>query len=148
MPSAISNRTTSPSSLRPTRWASVPPIWPAPINAILLRAMWGKPSLRADEIRLGQSPMHCVIAPFGAAVQVAGDHVLVAPDHSCGGGTRGPRASGFHHAALRRGAGGRISPAMRQGQVGLRAHLDQARGGPLEFPRLEAVMGEVEHVGF
>jgi hypothetical protein len=24
------------------RWASVPPIWPAPINAILLRAMVGK----------------------------------------------------------------------------------------------------------
>jgi hypothetical protein len=27
------------------RWASVPPIWPAPINAILLRAMVGKLSI-------------------------------------------------------------------------------------------------------
>src|SRR5256886_487248 len=42
IPSAMSNRTTSPSSLRPTRWASVPPIWPAPINAILGRAMCEK----------------------------------------------------------------------------------------------------------
>src|SRR5262245_45889425 len=41
MPSAMSNSTTSPNSLRPMRWASVPPIWPAPINAILLRSMWG-----------------------------------------------------------------------------------------------------------
>src|SRR5262249_13928786 len=32
----------SPSSFNPMRWASVPPIWPAPINAILLRAMVGK----------------------------------------------------------------------------------------------------------
>ena len=40
-----SNITTSPSCLRPMRWASVPPIWPAPINAILLRAMVGKLSI-------------------------------------------------------------------------------------------------------
>ena len=38
-PSAMSNITTSPSSLRPMRWASVPPIWPEPIRAILSRAM-------------------------------------------------------------------------------------------------------------
>ena len=31
--------TTSPSSFSPTRWARVPPIWPAPIRAIFLRAM-------------------------------------------------------------------------------------------------------------
>src|SRR5262249_61727919 len=42
MPSITSNSTTSPSSFNPMRWASVPPIWPAPINAILLRAMVGK----------------------------------------------------------------------------------------------------------
>src|SRR4029077_5210399 len=41
-PSMTSNMTTSPSSFSPMRWASVPPIWPAPINAILLRAMVGK----------------------------------------------------------------------------------------------------------
>src|SRR6266542_784948 len=39
MPSAMSNSTTSPSCFSPMRCASVPPIWPAPINAILLRAM-------------------------------------------------------------------------------------------------------------
>ena len=38
-PSTMSNSTTSPSSLSAARWASVPPIWPAPINAIFFRAM-------------------------------------------------------------------------------------------------------------
>jgi hypothetical protein len=37
--SAMSNRTMSPSSFKPARWASVPPIIPEPINAILLRAI-------------------------------------------------------------------------------------------------------------
>ena len=49
MPSTMSNRTTSPSSLRPTRWASVPPIWPAPISAILERAMSGNTSDAGDK---------------------------------------------------------------------------------------------------
>src|SRR3954470_3217863 len=44
MPSATSNSTTSPSSWWPTRWASVPPIWPAPIKAILERAIGRKTS--------------------------------------------------------------------------------------------------------
>src|SRR3954452_5504055 len=39
MPSAMSNRTISPSSFRPASRASVPPIWPAPTSAIFLRAM-------------------------------------------------------------------------------------------------------------
>ena len=39
MPSAMSNRTMSPSSRIAARWASVPPIIPAPISAIFLRAM-------------------------------------------------------------------------------------------------------------
>src|SRR4051812_3642014 len=39
MPSTTSNSTISPNSLRPARRASVPPIWPAPISAILLRAI-------------------------------------------------------------------------------------------------------------
>src|SRR5271168_380966 len=38
-PSTTSTRRTSPSSLRPARSARVPPICPAPISAILLRAM-------------------------------------------------------------------------------------------------------------
>src|SRR5438046_2496836 len=38
-PSTTSNITTSPSSLRPASKAKVPPIWPAPTSAILLRAM-------------------------------------------------------------------------------------------------------------
>ena len=36
MPSAMSKRTTSPSSFRPARWASVPPIMPAPISNNLI----------------------------------------------------------------------------------------------------------------
>ena len=39
MPSAMSNRTMSPSSRIAARWARVPPIIPAPISAIFLRAM-------------------------------------------------------------------------------------------------------------
>src|ERR1700758_3798463 len=38
-PSTTSTRTMSPSSLSPARSAKVPPICPAPISAILLRAM-------------------------------------------------------------------------------------------------------------
>ena len=40
MPSTMSKRTTSPNSLSPARCASVPPILPAPMRAILLRAMY------------------------------------------------------------------------------------------------------------
>jgi protein-disulfide isomerase len=39
VPSAMSNRITSPSSSRAAMWARVPPIMPAPIRAILARAM-------------------------------------------------------------------------------------------------------------
>src|SRR5687768_6033891 len=39
IPSAMSNRTISPSSRIAAKWASVPPIIPAPISAILRRAM-------------------------------------------------------------------------------------------------------------
>src|SRR6185437_13046459 len=35
----MSKRTMSPNSFIAARWASVPPIWPAPINAIFLRAI-------------------------------------------------------------------------------------------------------------
>src|SRR3954454_19991422 len=38
-PPKTSNRATSPSSSRPIRWASVPPMLPAPTRAIFLRAM-------------------------------------------------------------------------------------------------------------
>src|ERR1051326_2396174 len=38
-PSTMSNSTTSPNSLSPANRASVPPIWPAPTSAILLRAI-------------------------------------------------------------------------------------------------------------
>src|SRR3954451_25375836 len=51
-PSAMSKRTTSPSSFRPTRWASVPPICPAPISAILLRAI-GRPDPFGEGPRRG-----------------------------------------------------------------------------------------------
>src|SRR5437763_7735995 len=38
-PSTMSNSTTSPNSLSPANKANVPPIWPAPTSAILLRAI-------------------------------------------------------------------------------------------------------------
>ena len=40
-----------------------------------------------------------------------------------------------------------MAMTVRQRQIGLRAHLDQARGGALELVRLEAVAGAVERVG-
>ena len=43
IPSAMSNRTMSPSSRIAAKWASVPPIIPAPISAILRRAMKAGP---------------------------------------------------------------------------------------------------------
>ena len=42
-PSTMSNRTTSPSSFSAARCASVPPICPAPMRAIFLRAMSPNP---------------------------------------------------------------------------------------------------------
>jgi hypothetical protein len=35
----MSNKTTSPNSFKAARWANVPPIWPAPINAIFALAI-------------------------------------------------------------------------------------------------------------
>ena len=49
-PSGMSNRTTSPSSFMPTRWASSPPMLPAPMSAIFLRAMLRNP--RAGRVRV------------------------------------------------------------------------------------------------
>src|SRR5260370_39270677 len=125
----------SPSSLRPTRWASVPPIWPAPISAILLRAMWGKPSNSGGGIELGKGPLRCVIAPIGAAVQVAGARSLA---------TYGPyghfwslmvilaaSASGPHDPPLCRQAVFLLPTAPPQDQIGSRAHLDQPGGRTL-----------------
>ena len=40
----------------------------------------------------------------------------------------------------------RIAAAVRQRQILLRAHLDQARGGALELVRLIALGGEIERV--
>src|SRR5947209_12422860 len=51
----MSNSTTSPNFLRPASKASVPPIWPAPISAILLRAM-GKSSSRKARGVLARKP--------------------------------------------------------------------------------------------
>src|SRR6266478_4470102 len=55
-PSTTSNSTTSPSSFKPASKASVPPIWPAPIRAIFLRAMgmsssWGEGRERRGSYR-------------------------------------------------------------------------------------------------
>src|SRR6266571_6093853 len=124
MPSAISNSTMSPSSLRPTRWASVPPIWPAPINAILFRAMSGK-ILACREVRplagltLSQPPFKSLV---------------------CTGRGRPSRL----HDTVRPSGGRRLRMAVRQCQVGVRAHLDETRGGAQEFLGLDALVGPIE----
>src|SRR5436190_12955970 len=123
MPSAMSNMTTSPSSLRPIRCASVPPIWPAPIKAILGRAMGGKPRSR-DKV--------------GA--------------HRQGGANRGLRHNPFQpcrssfNKALGRAGGDRVPMAVRQGKIALRAHLDEPRCGALELLRLETFAAAIERV--
>src|SRR5215208_2011331 len=48
----MSTRTTSPSSFCPARSAIVPPIWPAPMSAIFLRAMWCSPSVKKRELHV------------------------------------------------------------------------------------------------
>ena len=55
VPSAMSKSTTSPSSFSAARWASVPPICPAPISAIFGLAMSPFPPLRCEN-RLVASP--------------------------------------------------------------------------------------------
>ena len=47
--------------LEPIRWASVPPIWPAPISAILLRAMWRNSLIGQKE----DDGLPAVLSPFG-----------------------------------------------------------------------------------
>src|ERR1700759_4532704 len=47
-PANTSNMTTSPNSFRPIRWASVPPMLPAPTRAILLRAIDVLPEAGAE----------------------------------------------------------------------------------------------------
>jgi hypothetical protein len=54
MPSAMSNRTMSPSSRMAAKWASVPPIIPAPMSAILFRAMKALSSAVAGAPRTGR----------------------------------------------------------------------------------------------
>src|SRR4051812_28951459 len=51
----MSNRTTSPSSFSATRWASVPPIWPAPTRAIFFRAMRAFSSMGNDTAGRGET---------------------------------------------------------------------------------------------
>src|SRR5262249_45177851 len=119
----MSNRTTSPSSLRPIRWASVPPIWPAPINAILGRAMWGRTS-DGKRRKARQNGSETVSGlPFKSPAD----------------------CSSRLYQALRRPRRDRM--AVRQGEISLRAHLDQTRGRALELVRLEAFVGVIERVG-
>src|SRR5215831_3935519 len=134
MPSAMSNSTTSPSSLRPIRWASVPPIWPAPINAILGRAMreknLGSGTAGAGEIghrpfspcRSSRPPQHATPAPRSP-------HPITSPPTH-------PSTPARRHGPGR---------AVKRGS--LRAHLNKARGGALELAGLETVGRAVEGVG-
>src|SRR6478672_9355837 len=148
-PSMTSNMTTSPSSFSPMRWASVPPIWPAPINAILLRAMVGKLSTccrgarpvvvnRLGSGRQGaERPCSCIhytsrreaLSPEATFGPVTGQMRTGARDAS-------RAALGFDNFA---GVDRRsLFWTVRQAEIGLRPHLDQPRGRALEFVRLVA----------
>src|SRR5262245_30351464 len=102
-PSTTSNSTTSPRSLRPARWASVPPIWPAPISAIRLRAM--VPSPQCDAVtKRGHAPLPALVTGNSPPLQAGG----------------APPLAGLA------GGGAASTP---QGEIGLGAHLHHPRGG-------------------
>src|SRR6476646_11196609 len=105
-PSPTSNSTTSPRSLMPARWASVPPIWPAPISAIRLRAM--VPSPRFDAVTSGARHRYFPLVTGNSAIAQAG---AVPPS------ARFPDIE----AAL-----------VPLGQINLEARLHQPRGGARE----------------
>src|SRR6478752_9535877 len=154
IPSMTSNMTTSPSSFSPMRWASVPPIWPAPINAILLRAMVGKLSTccrgarRVVVNRLGSGrqgaerqeilPVQILYTLYQqtGGVESRGD---IRPSHGrrqMRTGARDRAALGFDNFA---GVDRRsLFWTVRQAEIGLRPHLDQPRGREFEFVRLVA----------
>ena len=136
-PSTMSNRTTSPSCLRPMRWASVPPIWPAPIKAIFLRAMWGKLSILK---RRGARRSRWLYGSAALRQGTGGNRLYTLYQH-----WPRPKSRPFGQP-LQVSTMPPLSPlsaaaprAVRQREIGLRAHLDQARGRALEFLRLVAV---------
>src|SRR4029077_15204185 len=154
IPSMTSNMTTSPSSFSPMRWASVPPIWPAPINAILLRAMVGKLSTccrgarRVVVNRLGsgrQSAERAGGSARGSCIHYTSRREALSPEATFAPvtgqmrtGARDDRraALGFDNFA---GVDRRsLFWTVRQAEIGLRPHLDQPRGRAFELVGLVA----------
>src|SRR5437764_1489501 len=93
MPSAMSKSTISPSSFNPASSAKVPPIWPAPINAILVRAIGLFPSREAHSV--GAAPLcldaNPVASRSGAERNGVGDSRLDDPAKIAGADPCGMR---------------------------------------------------------
>src|SRR6185503_19459190 len=144
IPSMTSNITTSPSCLRPMRWARVPRIWPARINAILLRAMVGKLSTAATAERgrvvvnrLGLARQGTETRELHPCIHYTSKRLAPSPEPKLGSGL--DDCFGIEPGALSR--------PMWEPEVGLRPHLGQARSGALEFVSLIPVCRNVELVG-
>src|SRR5947209_1687562 len=109
----MSNRTMSPSSFRPARRAKVPPIWPAPINAILVRAISLSCSCRlaraATRASLPCWLRGCKLVRCGKIEPVSASRLDQPRDIRLRGGT------------------------MRHGEIFGRTHLDEPRRGAFEF---------------
>src|SRR5262249_25529915 len=132
----MSNSTTSPSSFRPIRWASVPPIWPAPINAILGRAMRGR-NLRSGR----RKPAEIGHRPFPAC------HSSRSPDCASVNANESEIASCLHQA-FDRSRGDCMASPVRRSEISLRAHLDQPGGGALELARLKTFVRTIKRARF
>src|SRR3954452_5584936 len=130
-PSAMSKRITSPSSFRPARWASVPPICPAPMSAIFFRAMGSILAGRAAPHRAGCA---CLSAP---------ETPLQAKQPFSRGGAP-PKLSRLDKAfGVARNGLDRLAWAR---QILPRTHLDQPRDGSVEGEGLVAGLGVIEAV--
>src|SRR3954468_14764194 len=127
----MSKRTTSPNSFKPTRWASVPPICPAPTSAIFFRAMGSILAGRAAPHRAGCA---CLSAP-GTTLQAKQPF---SRDGSPPKLSRLDKTFGVGQDRL-----GRLA---RRFQILPRTHLDQPRDGSVEGEGLMAGFGVVEAV--
>jgi hypothetical protein len=83
------------------RWASVPPIWPEPIKAILSRAM-GNPSFERTEVE--DRKFDWLVIPFDRPVQVGACSIV------------GPASISINHNIRHFGARQRL--ARKRGPVG------------------------------
>ncbi len=146
-PPNTSNSTTSPSSFRPIRWASVPPILPAPIRAILLRAIWVSLTRARSTAVAGERAAARRVpgGPEGGVASLSGDGRQGGAMQQCGKCHR-LRVRHAEPVRLRLTNHCGRSSQVRQLQPFLALHFLQPRRGALEHLRvLPALVQLVRH---